>query len=248
MELSFPCWQQQRIAQQQAQKQKQADDPLCCGELCGLTLPRCPHACAAKCHAGPCPGGGSCSEEVAVRCSCRRLKERWACSRVQAALAAAGGSSGSSGGRLYDGSSALKLLPCDAQCAAAAKDKQQQLEAAGAAADSRSQQASPTPQELASAGAAAAADNVAVTTTAASSGKGSKKLSRAEREALAAAKEEEWARQEQRQRLVRIASVVALVLGVVCAGVGLARVVDPLLQWIDGLLRAKYSLEAAQEL
>lgn len=50
-------------------------------------------------------------QEVTVRCGCRRLKERWACHRVQAALR----ERDTSGDGSYDGLAALRLLPCDAQ-------------------------------------------------------------------------------------------------------------------------------------
>lgn len=53
-----------------------------------------------------------CQQEVAVRCGCRRLKERWQCHRVQAELKQRGLSTNGS----YDGAAALRLLQCTAQC------------------------------------------------------------------------------------------------------------------------------------
>jgi hypothetical protein len=50
-----------------------------------------------------------------VRCGCRRLRERWQCHRVQAELQGRGLSR--DGG--YEGATALRLLPCTAQCKSA---------------------------------------------------------------------------------------------------------------------------------
>jgi NF-X1-type zinc finger protein NFXL1 len=255
-QLSFPCWQQQQIAQAQRQQAAggpagadgaaaAAADALCCGQVCGRELPFCPHACTAKCHAGGCPGAAACREQVTVRCGCRRLKERWDCSMVQAALkqAAHGSSGSSSSGRLYDGSSALKLLPCDAQCVAAVKDKQQQHAGKGAPPDGGAAKLQQTQQRVSAGGAAAlaAAGDIAGDTPAAAApaaptaagSKGAKKLSRAERDALAAAKEAARLQRERRQAMRGRAAKAGAVLLVVVVGVGLALFLDPLLKLLD---------------
>ncbi|PRW05874.1 putative mitochondrial-processing peptidase subunit beta isoform B [Chlorella sorokiniana] len=93
---------------------------LCCGKTCHRQLPGCPHTCMRECHEGPCSSDG-CSQEVTVRCSCKRRKEKLSCAEVQRLLQAATGSAA------YDAGTSLRLLPCDAACAKAA--------AAGAAAE-----------------------------------------------------------------------------------------------------------------
>lgn len=96
-----------------------ADKLLCCSKQCLRPLPHCPHLCESGCHSGRCPGASCCEQEVTVRCGCRRLKERWTCHRVQAALQSRGNGSGGT----YDGLAALRLLPCDAQCKAMQSQK-----------------------------------------------------------------------------------------------------------------------------
>ncbi|KAF6263962.1 hypothetical protein COO60DRAFT_1292737 [Scenedesmus sp. NREL 46B-D3] len=237
--LKFPCWQHQGIVQHQEMQQlagagpqsgaaaaaaaaAAADDALCCGKPCHRQLPHCPHPCRALCHASSaCPDPEGCSEEVGVRCSCRRLKQKWPCSKVQAALAAAGGS------RSYDGATALKLLSCDAECAAQQKGKgaqqqqQQQDEEPVAAA------AAATPAPAVSAGEQQQLQKVST-----------KKLSRAEREAVAAQREAERAAKEKRQRLQQLGLAVVLVLCIAGLGVLLAVAARQLAQWADALMLA----------
>ena len=62
-------------------------------------------------------------EEVTVRCACKRLKAKWSCQQVQAALLAAGKDS------WYDAGVAPRLLSCNAGC------EQKSAAAAGAGAD-----------------------------------------------------------------------------------------------------------------
>lgn len=83
---------------------------LCCGKTCHRQLPGCPHTCARDCHEGPCSSDG-CSQEVTVRCTCKRRKEKLSCAEVQRMLQAATGSAA------YDAGTSLRLLPCDAACA-----------------------------------------------------------------------------------------------------------------------------------
>lgn len=263
-DLTFPCGEQQQINQSSSSKAGKGAaaaggrDPLCCGKVCGRELPLCPHTCAAQCHVGVCPASSNCSEEVTVRCSCRRLKEKWECARVLAALTAAAGSSGSS--KLYDGSTALKLLPCDELCAAAAKDKQQQQQQHGGVSSS-SRDVSPArssstgkqvlPAPAAAAAAAAAGTAAAATAAAAGGGKSWKKLSRAEREALAAAKEAERLKQQRQQQMRTIATYAAIMMVVAAVGVGLALGIERLmdvLKVVDKKLQEKYSLDATPEL
>jgi NF-X1-type zinc finger protein NFXL1 len=261
-DLTFPCSEHQQILKQQHLQRlaggSSAVDALCCGKVCHKELPFCPHSCTALCHKGNCPEAKSCSEEVTVRCSCRRQKEKWACAKVQAALAAAGGSSGSNGSsKLYDGSEALKLLPCDGLCAAAAKEKQQQPpgSAAGAAASSSSRDASPTPRRSSSVKQAAQAkqEQAVVTATpaapgaapaAAGLGKSTKKLSRAERDALAAAKEAERLQQQRQQQMRQAGLIVAVVLVVLLVGFGLSFGLEQLVKALkaaDATLQDKYA-------
>jgi len=265
-DLTFPCFEHQQINQSSSSSRAGKGaaaaggrDPLCCGKVCGRELPLCPHTCAAQCHAGLCPASSNCSEGVTVRCSCRRLKEKWECARVLAALTAAGSSGSGGSSKLYDGSTALKLLPCDQLCAAAAKDKQQQQHG-GVSSSSRdvsparsSSTGKPAQQQQVPSSAAAAAAAGAETAAAAAAGAGKswKKLSRAEREALAAAKEAERVKQQRQQQMRTIATYAAIMLVVAAVGVGLALGIEWLLdvlKAVDQKLVEKYSLDATPEL
>ncbi|GAB4819935.1 hypothetical protein N2152v2_006981 [Parachlorella kessleri] len=86
-------------------------DRLRCAKVCHRALQLCPHLCQETCHSGACPKPESCSEEVTVRCACRRIKRKEPCSTVQSMLQAETGS------RSYDAATPLRLLPCDAECA-----------------------------------------------------------------------------------------------------------------------------------
>ncbi|KAI3428787.1 hypothetical protein D9Q98_007606 [Chlorella vulgaris] len=86
---------------------------LQCGKACHRQLPGCPHACQAVCHPGAC-SSQDCSQEVTVRCSCKRSKRKLPCAEVQRLLSAATGSP------TFDGTTPLRLLHCDATCAKAA--------------------------------------------------------------------------------------------------------------------------------
>ena len=104
------------------------DEALQCGKPCHRALPRCPHLCPRSCHPGPClVGRGACSADVAVRCSCKRLKQKIPCSEVAARLRAAGGDG------VYTATTPLRLLPCDDECAAAAAAAARKAGAAAAA-------------------------------------------------------------------------------------------------------------------
>jgi uncharacterized membrane protein len=146
---------------------------------------------------------------VSVRCECRRLKEKWPCQRVQAALVAAGGS------REYDGTVSQRLLACDAECraAAAAKAKAQPAAASAAAAAAPKAAPEPTPPPAAAKEAAAA------------SKPSTKKMSRAEREALQAArvaeqlKAELWAKRKKQARQYGVPLLVVVVLVLLTIGV-----------------------------
>jgi cobalamin biosynthesis Mg chelatase CobN len=147
-----------------------------------------------------------------VRCECRRLKEKWACHKVQAALVAGGGS------RDYDGTVSQRLLQCDAECkaAAAAKAKAQPAATNAAAAAAVASKAAPEPAPTAAAAAAKEA---------AASKPSTKKMSRAEREALQAArvaeqlKAEMWARRKRQAKQYGGPLLVVLVLALVTLGV-----------------------------
>jgi NF-X1-type zinc finger protein NFXL1 len=80
-----------------------------CKDTCHKLLPSCQHPCRKICHPGACESGGSeCTEEVNVRCPCRRRKEKWPCHHVVKALLSG------------DSSSVPKLLTCDEGCLALA--------------------------------------------------------------------------------------------------------------------------------
>lgn len=101
------------MVQAQPEVAAETEKHLECGKTCAKALPCCPHVCQHACHAGACPGEADCREEVAVRCGCRRRKERMRCCAVQAALAAASGGGGS-----YIAATQLRLLPCNELCEA----------------------------------------------------------------------------------------------------------------------------------
>jgi NF-X1-type zinc finger protein NFXL1 len=140
---------------------------------------------------------------------------------VQAALAAAGGS------RSYDGATALKLLACDAECAAQQKGKggQQQQQ------QDQQQDEEPVAPAAALAAAAATAEQQQQKVS-------TKKLSRAEREAIAAQREAERIAKEKQQRLQQIGLAAVLVLGIAALGVLLAFAARKLAQWVDALMLA----------
>lgn len=50
-----------------------------CRSLCRQPLPGCGHACAARCHAGPCP---PCEQQVTRFCRCGHMKEQISCVAV----------------------------------------------------------------------------------------------------------------------------------------------------------------------
>eukprot|EP00983_Pelagomonas_calceolata_P037432 1136326-Pelagomonas_calceolata.AAC.1 len=97
------------------------EDLLSCHRPCHRALPHCPHFCLAPCHLGPCPHPEACQAEVTVRCECKRVRAKWACASVQAALAESRGGSGA-----YDGTMPLRLLPCGPECPTTLKQQQQQ--------------------------------------------------------------------------------------------------------------------------
>lgn len=229
--LHFPCHEFQAFdtAGDGGVKQGLADK-LCCSKPCHKQLPCCPHPCREVCHTGACPHPEACSEEVTVRCACRRLKQKWPCSRVQQALAAAGGS------RCYDSTAVLKLLHCDRGCAAIQQSKaeQQQQQNSNASRGGNPTGDLPSP--------AAVSSTVELLPTASKS-VGAKKLSRAEREALAAQKEEERLRLEAKQKL-RQRTIAVLVLLAVCGVLfGLVKGFQRLMMGIDGALSSRYALK-----
>ena len=189
---------------------------LGCGKTCHRALPACPHTCERECHPGACSSEG-CTTEVTVRCSCKRSKKKLACSEVQRMLLAATGSGA------YDGSTALRLLPCDAACANKAP-AQQELPAAAAATDTSG---SANPTGGAAAGAAsdgarsgarqrpAALSAGDATGAAAVGGEGQpkRKLSKEEKAREWELQRQKKAAAQQRKQLLRFA-VLAAVLGV----------------------------------
>jgi NF-X1-type zinc finger protein NFXL1 len=193
--LPFVCHELQRVLGK-AGGGADAAAALSCGKPCHRALPGCQHPCRAPCHEGAC--GDVCREEVAVRCECRRQKQKWACDRVQAALRAATGS-----GDYDSGATSLKLLACDKECTAAAQGKkqlQQQGRATSpvqeAAARAGPQSAAPAPDEHHGGGKPSA-----------------KRMSRAERDALAAARVAQQLAAERRKKLMQWGGVAALVVG-----------------------------------
>lgn len=199
-------------------------------QIPGLTRPLriCLRRCVrrAVCHSGPCPDPTACAEEVTVRCSCpAKRKAKWPCSRVQAQLAQQGKP------RTYDATTQLRLLTCDAECE---QLKAKTSAAAATGGDARGLAASANGSTSTGSLSDAAAASSAGAGAGAGGGKGGRvKLTRAEREALAAQKEAERRRQERTRGIVR-----GVVLGVVVLlGVGLALLVQQLLLRIDAKLR-----------
>lgn len=115
--LRFACWE---AAGLDAASQR-------CSKLCHRALPNCVHACQERCHAGACPGATSCWQEVTLRCTCKRRKEKALCSRAAELLRAAGGNGA------YDATTSMRLLPCDAECARAGAAAAQGSASRGAA-------------------------------------------------------------------------------------------------------------------
>lgn len=114
-------------------------------------------------------------------------------------------------GRSYDGATALRLLPCDADCAAQpkrAKPPPQQPKPAAAP--------EPAPEEQAPGGSSPAKGGAV-------GGVGAKRLSRAEREALAAQRLEEQERAARREALLRWAALAAVLLVLALIVWGLAK-------------------------
>lgn len=189
---------------------------LCCGKPCHKPLPNCPHPCRVTCHPGACPGSWRCEEEVTVRCACKTLRAKWPCYKVAEGLVGAGRPAA------YDASTTLRLLPCGAECAAA--------QPAAPARDTAKQQ--PQPQSRGSKAAAAPSETRTATETSAgaqqqASSAPKAKLTRAEREAEAARREEERLKREAKERrLQQLRSAVVwafiLLLGL-ALGVGLPR-------------------------
>ncbi|GFR41388.1 hypothetical protein Agub_g2071 [Astrephomene gubernaculifera] len=178
---------------------------LSCGKPCHKQLMYCPHPCKAICHAGPCPDPETCSAEVSVRCACpAKRRAKWKCSEVQAALLQAGKP------RTYDDTQAPRLLPCDAECERAKAKAAIAAPKSGAGALTVSH----STESL---------TDVAAASSAGGEGGGAKaagkvRLSRAEREALAAKKEAERRRQERLQAVVRgVVLAVVVLLGVLLA-------------------------------
>ncbi|EIE25322.1 hypothetical protein COCSUDRAFT_65191 [Coccomyxa subellipsoidea C-169] len=100
---------------------------LSCGKPCYRKLPECPHHCEAICHLSECPASSSCQKEVTVRCACRRMREKRACSAVRQQLAARHLPAD------FDASTAVQLLECDAKCHQIKEGKKQKAEQSNAA-------------------------------------------------------------------------------------------------------------------
>eukprot|EP00877_Chromochloris_zofingiensis_P012196 jgi/Chrzof1/722/Cz01g26100.t1 len=258
--LTFPCHVAQQIAsatssgnskQQQRQQQKGvpskqlgSDDRLCCGKICHRQLPHCPHSCRSVCHQGPCAAGDHCAEEVTLRCSCRKQKQKWPCWRVQQAIKA------SSKHVDYDGVSAVKLLPCDAGCSAVKK---------GAGSDKAAQNSHSTAQthhdgtvgSNAGQGASSMAskfDDDRQLLLSSSDKAASKKLTRAERQALAEQREAERAKQARRQQLKRWSMYLAVLLLVVALGAGVGIGCYWLLSKVDQTAQSVWRPDADSDL
>ncbi|KAI8463588.1 MAG: hypothetical protein J3K34DRAFT_526874 [Monoraphidium minutum] len=220
--LSFTCHELQRVTIAAA-GDAGAAAALSCGKPCHRALPGCQHPCRAPCHAGAC--GGGCQEEVTVRCECRRLKQKWGCGRVRAALQQSTGSGD------YDaGATSLKLLPCDAGCAAGKKAAQQGPQRAGSPSDDGGRNGGGgAPGSRASSGALppAAAPNAPAGGGAAKPS--AKRMSRAERDAAAAGRVAAQLAEERRRKLLRHAGAAAAVLAAVAAAAWLVRLLYALL-------------------
>lgn len=189
---------------------------LRCGKTCHRALPACPHTCQLACHEGPCTSQG-CAADVTVRCACRRAKRKLPCSEVQRLLAAANGSAA------YDGTTPLRLLPCDASCAKAAAAEEGKG-SGGAAAAHEASEAPAAPAAAAGATAEPAKP---------------RKLSREEKQAeREAARQAKLAAQRRRQR--QQAAVLGAILGLL---VLLALGARQLLLWLDHRAQAAWGLQ-----
>ncbi len=138
-----------------------------------------------------------------MRCQCKRQKQRWPCSRVQDALQAAGHA------REYGPTTPLRLLACDAQCAAARSSSAGggAKPAGGVTSNEARERAPKTPspfpqaqQRTKEVAAAPSCDSTAG--SGAEGARAAKRLTRAEREALAAKRAEEQLRKERTKRRV----------------------------------------------
>ncbi len=205
--LSFPCHELQAV-----QAAGDGSAKLSCGKPCHRALPSCQHPCRATCHAGACADGG-CKEEVTVRCECRRQKQKWDCGQARAALTKATGSG------VYDaGATSLKLLACDAECAAQKAKK-------GAAGQRLEEAASEELSAATASAAAAAVKDAAVAAAAASAAAGgaakasAKRMSRAERDALSVQRAEQQLAAARREK--QLQQAVGIALAVVVVGLGL---------------------------
>ena len=177
---------------------------LCCGKACHRALAGCPHTCERPCHAGGCTSQG-CSQEVTVRCACKRAKRKLPCSEVQRMLAAATGSAA------YDGATVLRLLPCEPACAKAAA-----AEAAGGKRRSSSDGAAADGGAAAGAAAAPAASLPAP--AAAEAQQPRRKLTKEEREAeREAARQAKLAAQQRKQAQQAVVLGLLLLVAVVLA-------------------------------
>ncbi|WIA21924.1 hypothetical protein OEZ85_004291 [Tetradesmus obliquus] len=193
-----------------------------CEEVCWRWLRCRNHKCPSACHSGPCR---PCPLSQSVSCACGSNSYTLPCGAEATAKA-----------------SAAHVAPPATPCPAALRQRQQRHAACSAAwcqppAGMR-QRASRTRATL---GLACPAGSRAAPLSAAAAEQqkvSTKKLSRAEREAIAAQREAERLAKEKQQRLQQIGLAVLLVLGVVAIGVLLAFGVRKLAQWADALLLA----------
>jgi NF-X1-type zinc finger protein NFXL1 len=205
--LSFECHELQRVqhaASGAGAVAAAAAGALSCGKPCHRALPGCQHPCRAACHPGACAGPDTCVEEVTVRCECRRLKEKWRCSKVRAALEKATGSAD-----FDSGSTSLKLLPCDAECAAQAKAKKRD-------APPPAQAAGPT--KVAPPAAAAVAEAARPSADAKAAAASAKRMSRAEREAAQAARAAQQLAEERQKKLMAQIGTAGAVVATIALG------------------------------
>lgn len=224
--LPFTCHELQRV-------EGDADGgALCCGKPCHRALATCQHPCREACHSGPCPQ--ACKEEVTVRCDCRRLKQKWGCDKVRAALSKATGC-----GTYDSGTTALKLLPCDVECAA-----QQQAKAArGPSPQDEVPPAAPVAKDRSGAATSAAADGAAAgQEQQGGSGKAAKRMSRAEREALAAQRVAQQLAAERRKKMMQWALMGTVVAAGCGIGLWVAVVVYGLLVASDEMAKQTWGL------
>ncbi|EFJ44757.1 hypothetical protein VOLCADRAFT_82592 [Volvox carteri f. nagariensis] len=225
--LQLPCHQLT-----EAQAKNQINSLLSCGKPCHRQLAFCTHPCKALCHSGPCPNPEGCSAEVSVRCACpNKRRAKWKCSEVQDALERAGQP------RTYDDAQAPRLLLCDAECellkAKVATSAQVAKGTANGPAPSTSMTTSRSMESLSDGAGGAAA----------TTGKASKtRLTRAEREALAAKKEAERLRQQRLTAIMR-----GVMMGIVVAlGLLLAWGIKALLSYLDEMMQSRWALDRVQ--